>query len=178
MNHDGTETLADRAPELAKVRHCAVHGALGHCARCTKRHVREEVRYRYGQQHELRPEYAERRVRAEYLLALLAESPSVRLDQQAVAEAGIVVDMIVQNLVETGRAELSFSVPEADVDRALAVTRELVTGLDPRTRVVADPSIAKVIVVGVGMRTHTGVARRMFGALAARGINIAMINTS
>ena len=46
------------------------------------------------------------------------------------------------------------------------------------TRVVADPDIAKLFVLGVGMRTHTGVARRMFGALAQRGINISMINTS
>ena len=50
--------------------------------------------------------------------------------------------------------------------------------LDPATRVVADAGIARLFVHGVGMRTHTGVARRMFGALAQRGINISMINTS
>ncbi len=96
---------------------------------------------------------------------------------QAVAEAGIVVDMIVQNLA-AGRTELSFSVPQADLDRALSVTREVVGTLDPATRVVADAGIARLFVHGVGMRTHTGVARRMFGALAQRGINISMINTS
>jgi aspartate kinase len=96
---------------------------------------------------------------------------------QAVAEAGIVVDMIVQNLA-AGRTELSFSVPQADLDRALSVTREVVATLDPATRVVADAGIARLFVHGVGMRTHTGVARRMFGALAQRGINISMINTS
>jgi aspartate kinase len=96
---------------------------------------------------------------------------------QAVAEAGIVVDMIVQNLA-AGRTELSFSVPQADLNRALAVTREVAATLDPLTRVAADANIARLFVHGVGMRTHTGVARRMFGALAQRGINISMINTS
>ena len=96
---------------------------------------------------------------------------------QAVASAGIIVDMIVQNL-SAGRAELSFSVPQADLDRALKVTREVVGTLDPATRVAVDAGIARLFVHGVGMRTHTGVARRMFGALAERGINISMINTS
>jgi aspartate kinase len=97
---------------------------------------------------------------------------------QAVAAAGIVVDMIVQNLTSTGRAELSYSVPLADLDRARQLTQDVVGGLDRGTRVLADPNIAKLFVLGVGMRTHTGVARRMFGALAEHGININMINTS
>src|SRR5262249_13760299 len=97
---------------------------------------------------------------------------------QAVASGGIVVDMIVQNLTDPGRTELSFSVPLADLQRALALTEQAVRGLDPGVRVVADGNIAKLFVLGVGMRTHTGVARRMFGALARRGINIGMINTS
>jgi aspartate kinase len=96
---------------------------------------------------------------------------------QAVAAAGVVVDMIVQNLTP-GLGELSFSVPQADLSRAEAVTRDVARAIDPSTRVVADPAIAKLFVLGVGMRTHTGVARRMFGALAQRGINISMINTS
>ncbi len=97
---------------------------------------------------------------------------------QAVAAAGIVVDMIVQNLAGPGRAELSFSVPNADLDQALRVMSQLAKTIDPATHVVADADIARLVVLGVGMRTHTGVARRMFGALAARGINISMINTS
>ena len=97
---------------------------------------------------------------------------------QAVAGAGIVVDMIVQNVKAPGRAELSFSVPRGELGRALQVTQEATRAMDPRTRVVADGNIAKLFVLGVGMRTHTGVARRMFGALAERGINISMINTS
>jgi aspartate kinase len=97
---------------------------------------------------------------------------------QAVAEAGIVVDMIVQNLSGKDRAELSFSVPRGDLPRAVARTQEVVHGLDPAARVLADADIARLFVFGVGMRTHTGVARRMFGALAQHGINISMINTS
>jgi aspartate kinase len=97
---------------------------------------------------------------------------------EAVAAGGIVVDMIVQNLTKAGRAELSFSVPRADLDRALVLTEKVAKSIDPCTRVAADPDIAKLFVLGVGMRTHTGVAKRMFGALARRSINISMINTS
>jgi aspartate kinase len=97
---------------------------------------------------------------------------------QAIAAAGIVVDLIVQNLSGPGRAEMTFSVPRKDLQKALDVTSRLVKGMDPETNVAADPEIAKLFVLGVGMRTHTGVARRMFGALAQRNINISMINTS
>jgi aspartate kinase len=109
----------------------------------------------------------------------LLDEPGICLNVfQAIAASGIVVDMIVQNIQRKGRAELSFSVPRGDLARALAATESAVHGIDPHTRVVADANIAKLFVLGVGMRTHTGVARRMFGALAQRGINISMINTS
>jgi aspartate kinase len=97
---------------------------------------------------------------------------------QAVAADGIVVDMIVQNLSGKDRAELSFSVPRSRLAKAEARTQEVARNIDPATRVLADADIARLFVFGVGMRTHTGVARRMFGALAQRGINIGMINTS
>jgi aspartate kinase len=97
---------------------------------------------------------------------------------QAVAAGGIVVDMIVQNLTAGRRAELSFSVPQPDLERAVVLTRAVVQEIDPAVRVAAEGNIARLHVLGVGMRTHTGVARRMFGALAHRGINISMINTS
>jgi aspartate kinase len=97
---------------------------------------------------------------------------------QAVAAGGIIIDMIVQNLTSKGRSEMSFSVPRSDLSKALALTQQAVRELDPTTRVSADADIARLFVYGVGMRTHTGVAHRMFGALAQRGINISMINTS
>jgi aspartate kinase len=97
---------------------------------------------------------------------------------QAVAAAGIVVDMILGNPTEPGRANLSFSVPMPDLQRALDATQAIVKSIDASAIASADAGIARLIVSGIGMRTHTGVARRMFGALAERGINIAMINTS
>ena len=96
---------------------------------------------------------------------------------QAVASGGIVVDMIIQNMT-AGRPELSFSVPQPDLARALELSRSAAQTIASETEVFAEAEIANVYVMGVGMRTHTGVARRMFGALAERGINISMINTS
>ncbi len=96
----------------------------------------------------------------------------------AIANGEILVDMIVQNMTDPGHAELSFTVPSIDLDRALKLTRDVVREIDPDTTVVGDREIAVLYVLGVGMRTHTGVAKTMFGALAERGINIAMINSS
>jgi aspartate kinase len=96
----------------------------------------------------------------------------------AVAAGGIIVDMIVQNPTKPGRSELSFSVPLKDLAEARCLTEASACSIDPETKVIADSTISRLFVFGVGMRTHTGVARRMFGALADRGINISMINTS
>lgn len=96
----------------------------------------------------------------------------------AIAQAGIVVDLIVQNLTDEGRGQLSFSVPRSDLPRAVAITQQTMQELGPDSAVAGDADMARVQVSGVGMRTHTGVARRMFGALAQRGINISMISTS
>lgn len=94
-----------------------------------------------------------------------------------VAEAGIVVDMIVQNISQDGHTDISFTVPRADFHKAM----ELVDGLAREIRadqILGDDRIAKVSIVGVGMRTHSGVAARMFAALAKESINIMMISTS
>ncbi len=96
----------------------------------------------------------------------------------AVATGGILVDMIVQNITSVGKAELSFTVPRADLPKALKRTQDVARSIDPSCRVVGDAEVAVLFVLGVGMRSHTGVARTMFGALAAKGINISMINTS
>jgi aspartate kinase len=94
-----------------------------------------------------------------------------------VAEAGIVVDMIVQNISQDGHTDISFTVPRTDFHKAM----ELVKGLAREIgadQVLGDDRIAKVSIVGVGMRTHSGVAAKMFAALAAENINIMMISTS
>ncbi len=92
---------------------------------------------------------------------------------RAIAEAGVFVDMIVQNVGAHGSSLLSFTVPRAAADRAVQAVR--VAGIKD---VSVEPALAKLSVIGVGMRSHTGVATRMFAALAERGININIINTS
>ena len=92
---------------------------------------------------------------------------------RAIADAGVFVDMIVQNVSTAGNTHLSFTVPRESADRARAAASAVGPG-----DVSVEPALAKLSVLGVGMRTHTGVATRMFGALAERGININLINTS
>jgi len=94
------------------------------------------------------------------------------------ADAGINVDMIVLNVRRQGqRADLSFTVPMADLKTALKVVGEVVPEV-ASTGVTHDANIALVSIVGVGMRSHSGVAARMFSALARHGIDIQMISTS
>jgi len=88
------------------------------------------------------------------------------------------VDTIVQNLSGPSHAELSFTVPKSDLRRALIRTQDVVREISPSSKAAGDSDIAVLYVFGVGMRTHTGVARVMFGALAENGINITMITTS
>jgi aspartate kinase len=90
-----------------------------------------------------------------------------------IADAGVFVDMIVQNVSTAGNTHLSFTVPRDAAESAARAVRS-----DGPGEVSVEPTLAKLSVLGVGMRTHTGVATRMFGALAKRGINIALINTS
>jgi aspartate kinase len=91
--------------------------------------------------------------------------------------ANINVDMIVQNVSEQGLADVSFTVARTDLQRALAVAADLSERLGAAS-VDSNENIAKVSVVGVGMRSHAGVAEKMFRALAERKINIRMISTS
>jgi len=94
-----------------------------------------------------------------------------------IADAGIVVDMIIQNAGADGRADLTFTVGKSDLRRALDLIK-LVADEIGAAAVRCDDQVAKVSIVGVGMRTHAGVAARMFAVLAAEAINIEMIATS
>jgi aspartate kinase len=94
-----------------------------------------------------------------------------------VSQAGIVVDVIIQNTSEQGNTDLTFTVPKTDYNRALHLVSQSAAAIGAK-EVLGDPDIAKVSIIGVGMRNHAGVANRMFQALAAEGINIQMINTS
>ncbi len=93
------------------------------------------------------------------------------------SDSNISVDMIVQNVSEAGLTDFTFTVAKADFKKALAITRETAKEVNARD-LVTDENIAKVSVVGVGMRSHAGVATKMFQALAKEGINIQMISTS
>ncbi|GIW39716.1 MAG: aspartokinase [Candidatus Binatia bacterium] len=95
----------------------------------------------------------------------------------AVAQAGIVVDMIIQNVSEDGFTDVTFTVPKADYAKALALIQEVSREIGARG-VIPDTDVAKVSIVGLGMRSHAGVAAKMFDVLAREGINIEMISTS
>ncbi|MEA1677308.1 aspartate kinase [Nitrospirillum sp. BR 11163] len=93
-------------------------------------------------------------------------------------DAAINVDMIVQNVSEDGTTtDMTFTVTKADLDRTVQVLESAKDDLKFR-RLIADSNVVKVSVIGVGMRSHAGVAQRMFKALADRGINIQVISTS
>ncbi len=94
-----------------------------------------------------------------------------------ISDAGIVVDMIIQNSSADGLADMTFTVPKADIKRALRLVKKTADSLQAR-EVLADENIAKVSIVGAGMVSHSGVASKMFTALARENINILMISTS
>jgi len=95
------------------------------------------------------------------------------------AEAGVNVDMIVQNISEDGRTDMTFSLPTNQVERAKAAMTAVKNSGDVNyAELVTDEEVAKVSVVGIGMRSHAGVAAQMFQALRDEGINIKVITTS
>ena len=94
-----------------------------------------------------------------------------------VADAGIVVDMIIQNTRAEGQTDLTFSVPKSSFKQALEMQKKIAAEIGAED-VLGDLKIAKVSVIGVGMKDHSGVASKMFNALAKENINIIMISTS
>jgi len=95
------------------------------------------------------------------------------------AEASVNVDMIVQNISEDGRTDMTFSLPVNQVERATQAMEAIkASGEVNYSQLVTDEDVAKVSVVGIGMRSHAGVAAKMFAALQAEGINIRVITTS
>jgi len=94
-----------------------------------------------------------------------------------VAESNIDVDMIIQNVGHDGSTDFSFTVPRGEYARATAILDQVKSHIGAR-ELIGDNKIAKVSVVGVGMRSHVGIASKMFRTLAEEGINIQMISTS
>lgn len=94
-----------------------------------------------------------------------------------IADANIEVDMIVQNIADDATTDFTFTVHRNDYQRALAILEQTCAELGAR-KVTGDNTIVKVSIVGVGMRSHAGIASTMFKTLASEGINIRMISTS
>ena len=94
-----------------------------------------------------------------------------------ISENGIVVDMIIQNTRKGGQTDITFTVPKADFKRTLDIAKKLAREIGAE-EVLGDTNIAKVSVIGVGMKNHSGVASVMFNTLARENINIIMISTS
>lgn len=94
-----------------------------------------------------------------------------------IAKENINVDMIVQNVSRTGATDISFTVPSSDLNKTIRVAKEISKKVGAGD-ILHDKEIAKVSIVGIGMRSHSGVAAKMFEALAQADINIGMISTS
>lgn len=93
------------------------------------------------------------------------------------AEENINIDMIIQNISRTGATDVSFTVSENDLAKTLRVAKDVSRAIGA-AGVTSDNNIAKVSVVGIGMKSHAGVAAKMFNILASKKINIEMISTS
>lgn len=94
-----------------------------------------------------------------------------------IAEANVIVDMIIQNVSQASLTDMSFTIPRADLPKTTPLVKRIARDIDAKSVAVTE-SIAKVSLVGVGMRTHSGVAAKMFEVLSREGINIMMISTS
>lgn len=94
-----------------------------------------------------------------------------------IAEAGIIVDMIIQNTRAGGKTDLTFTVPISDYEKAMEIEEAVAKDIGAE-KVFGGKNIAKVSVIGVGMRNHSGVASTMFNVLAGENVNIIMISTS
>ena len=94
-----------------------------------------------------------------------------------IAEAGILVDMIIQNTRSGGQTDMTFTVPLSDFDRARVISEQVAENVGAE-EILTAKNIAKISVTGVGMKSHSGVAAKMFAALAAENINIRLISTS
>lgn len=95
------------------------------------------------------------------------------------ADSGVNVDMIVQNISEEGFTDMTFSCPVNQVKRAeKAISDARAAGAFDFSQLVVDDDVAKISVVGIGMRSHAGVAAQMFAALAKENVNIKVITTS
>ncbi len=149
-------------------------------------HVRSSLSDITGTMIVAEPEYADQPVcgaamtpsEARITIVGVPDRPGTSLEIfSRLADRKVTVDMIVQNVGEEGKSDISFTVPSSELEIALQAVQEA-ADIVGAGEVTHDDSVAKVSVVGLGMAKQTGVANRMFAALAAEGINIQMITTS
>jgi aspartate kinase len=170
LAHQGAQVMQTRAVELGWVNsvEIRVRSAFSNDPGTS---IREEP------QVEVRGVATDRHV-AKLTLVAVPDRPGVaRIVFEPLAEAGVNVDMIVQNVSHAGTTDLSFTVPAVDVSRARRVLEPVIRDLGAR-ELTTDASVAKVSIVGAGIQNAPGYAARMFGCLADAGINIEMISTS
>jgi aspartate kinase len=96
----------------------------------------------------------------------------------AISKANLVIDMIVQNVSWDNATDISFTCSAADLPKAEAALKPIMPELGDKVKLRTQSGVAKLSIVGIGMRSHSGVAAKMFGALSEGGINIQMISTS
>jgi aspartate kinase len=170
----GSKVMQSRAVEFAKkfsvpfeVR-SSFHPAVGTVAQEETRHMEDVV---------VRGISVDRK-QAKLTIDDVRDEPGVAARIfSAVAEANIVVDMIVQSVSEHGTTDLSFTIHENDLDSAKKILTPIVTELSA-VQLIAKSGVAKLSVVGIGMRSHSGVAAKLFDCLGRSGINIQLISTS
>jgi len=115
---------------------------------------------------------------AKITLTTVPDTPgSVAAIFEPLAAANINVDMIIQNMSQSGMTDISFTIPRADIQKALPLIQDVAKGINAKSVAVTE-AIAKVSLVGVGMRSDSGVAAKMFTVLSQEGVNILMISTS
>ena len=96
---------------------------------------------------------------------------------EPIGVAGIIVDMIVQNISTDGQTDLTFTIPKEDINKTVKILEKNKSKLGYR-ELIKDEKIALISIIGAGMKTHTGIATRMFKSLSKSKINISMITTS
>ena len=170
----GTKVLQIRSVELASRYHVPVHVRSSFSDATGTKVVEEEG----SMEDVLVSGVAHDRDQAKVTLQRVPDQPGLAARVFGpIAEAGIVVDMIIQNAAEDGMTDLTFTVPNIDCKKAVKVLEARKLDLGYR-RILTDNRVGKVSIVGLGMRSHAGVAAKMFEVLAQEGINIQMISTS
>ncbi|MEE9215478.1 MAG: aspartate kinase [Thermodesulfobacteriota bacterium] len=115
---------------------------------------------------------------AKITITEVPDSPGIASDIfTPLSDKGMFIDMIVQNVGKKGHTDMTFTVPRTEFKKALKITERVAGKLNAKS-VISDNNISKVSIIGIGMKTHSGIASKMFSTLANEGINIMMISTS